>query len=157
MAPKQIYGHEQYLHSMIPNMVLWELCENVQLGSWPTVFSIHVAYLPRSIVIFSHQLLGLASVWFTRGFLTKILYMFDVSLILTICTALCNIHDLTTLITEVLSVTVKSTLSDQERTVVECWVCSTMTNFSNFFMVCLSCQFECFGYFIYHCHWRMVG
>lgn len=103
MAPKQIYGYVQHMHSMVPNMVLWGLCENIQLDSWPTVLSIHIAYLRRSILIFSHHLLGLASVWFVRGFLTKILYMFGISLILTICTAHCNVQDLTTLITEVLS------------------------------------------------------
>ena len=52
--------------------------------------------------------------------LTKILYMFDISLILTIRIAHCNIQDLITLITEVLSLSVKSALSDQERAAVEC-------------------------------------
>jgi len=103
MASKQRYGYVQHLHSMMPNMVLWELCENIQLDSGPAILSILIAYLRRSILIFSHKLLGLASVWFVRGFLTKILYMFGISLILTLGTAHCNVQDLTTLITEVLS------------------------------------------------------
>ena len=45
--------------------------------------------------------------------------MFGISLILTICTAHCSVQELTTLITEVLSVTDKSALSDQERAAVE--------------------------------------
>jgi len=149
MAPKQNYGYVQYLHSMMPNVVLWELCENIQLDSWP---SIHIAYLHRSILIFSHLLLGLSSIWFARSFLTKILYIFGISLILTICTAHCNVQDLMTLITELFSLTVSSALSDQERAAVEFWICSVMTDFNNFFTTCLSCRFDCFGYFFCHRH-----
>ena len=104
MAPKQIYGYVQHLHSLMPNTVLWELCENlhVQLDSWRTILSIHI-----SLFAWIYSNLSLPVSWSCKCLICKRFshknspFVWHFFFTLTICTAHCSIQDLTTLIAEV--------------------------------------------------------